>query len=120
MVVTCTAETSQVYTAAERRSKLRLGGLFPCIVRGVDAGGEAFEVQTVLDNISADGLHLRLGRHMQRGMAIFVVTVLKRSTAREVCAPRVALRCLVLRSERRGDGLFGVAAAILQNRFLAP
>ena len=119
-VVTFTAETSLVYAVDERRVKLRLRGPFPALVRGVDAGGEAFEAETLLDDISACGLHARLSRDVRPGSPVFLVAVLKRFTEDDGRAPRVALRCVVLRSAPRRDGSFGVAAAIFNHRFLDP
>jgi hypothetical protein len=118
--ITDTAGTSHGYGGAERRMKPRLRGPFPSLVRGVEAGGEAFEAETVLDDISAVGLHLQLKRRVETGTPVFVVTMLKRSSEPETCAPRVALRCVVLRSERRRDGSFSIAASILHHRFLDP
>ena len=119
-VVTFTAEISPVYAVGERRVKERLRGPFPAVVRGVDAGGEAFEAETVLEDISACGLHARLSRDVRPGSPVFLVTVLKRSPEADGCAPRVALRCVVLRSVPRRDGSFGVAVAIFNHRFLDP
>ena len=112
--------TSITYRQAERRIKLRLQGPFPAIVRGVGADGERFETETVLDDLSAGGLHLRLKQPISRGMPLFLVTRLSHVKAPEACVPRVAMRVMVLRSELQLDGSFGVAGAILQHRFLDP
>ena len=111
---------SSSYRRAERRSKSRLRGPFPVIVRGVDAGGETFEVEAQLDDLSAVGLHIRLKQPVSLGAVIFLVTRLTHGQLPQVCVPRVALRSLVLRSEMQFDGTFGVAAAILHHRFLDP
>ena len=115
-----TTKTSITYRRAERRIKLRLQGPFPTIVRGVGVSGETFEAETVLDDISAGGLHLRLKQPVSLGMVIFLVARLTHTSVPEVCVPRVALRVMVLRSELQLDGSFGVAGAILQHRFLDP
>ena len=57
----------------ERRRHLRLYEPFPATVRGVDASGEPFEVSTVLDNISASGLYMQLGRCVKRGTKLFIL-----------------------------------------------
>ena len=113
-----TAETS--FRRAERRRGPRLRGPLPCLFRGVDPGGEAFETETALDDIAAAGLRLRLGRRVQTGTTVFIVTRLTRSRRPEVRAPRVALLCAVLRCEPCPDGTFSVAAANLRHRFLEP
>src|SRR5438270_3427276 len=51
---------------AERRRRPRLYEPFPVMVRGVDASGTSFEINTVLDNMSADGLYVRLRRQVRR------------------------------------------------------
>jgi len=119
-VAAFTGMKARSYAAAERRSTPRLRGPLPSLVRGVDAGGETFETETVLDDMSACGLRLRLGRSMRPGASVFIVTTLKRSLESAASAPRVALRCAVLRSERLCDGSYFVAAAVLHHRFLDP
>ena len=111
---------SRGYAAAERRSRPRLRGPFPSLVRGTDAVDEKFEAMTVIDDMSACGLRLRFGRRMRPGATVFIVTTLKRSPESAASAPRVALRCAVLRSELLRDGSYFVAAAILRHRFLDP
>ena len=117
---TFTGTKSRFYEAAERRSRSRLRGPLPSLVRGVDAGGEAFEAQTVLEDISACGLRLRLVRSVRPGAHVFVVATFKRSPESAGSAPRVALRCAVLRSAQQYDGSYVVAAAVLNHRFLDP
>ncbi len=112
--------TSIIYRRAERRIKPRLQGPFASIVRGVDGGGEVFEVETALDNVSAGGLYMRLRQRIPSGAAIFIVTRLTHQRLPIASAPRLALRCVVLRSELKPDGSCGVAAAILRHRFLNP
>src|SRR5262245_29330904 len=58
---------------AERRRHPRLRKPFPATVRGVDAYGESFEADTVLDNLSAGGLYLRLGRCVKQKTKLFVI-----------------------------------------------
>ena len=105
---------------AERRSGPRLLGPLPCLIRGVDTGGEAFEAETALDDMTAAGLRLRLGRRVQTGATVFIVARLTRSRRQGVRAPRVALLCAVLRCEPCPDGTFSVGAATLRHRFLEP
>ena len=98
--------------------RLRLYGPFPARVRGVDASGETFKADAAVDDISAGGMYLRIGRRVESGATLFVVTQFSPSWAAEVRAPRVALRGRVLRVEPRPAGVYGVAVAITRHRFL--
>lgn len=65
----------------DRRRHPRLRVPFPAMLRGKDASGESFEVDAVLDNISAGGLYVRLGRCVKRGARLFAVVRLSTSPA---------------------------------------
>jgi len=54
----------------------RLYEPFPVMVRGVDANGKSFEINTVLDNMSAKGLYVRLKRQVRRGVKLFMIVQL--------------------------------------------
>ncbi len=51
----------------ERRSKLRIYDPFPVVIGGVDARGVGFKAATVIDNLSASGLYVRLARSLGTG-----------------------------------------------------
>ena len=102
---------------SEQRRKARVTVPFPARVRGVDARGREFEVVTVLDNLSQDGLHVHLPHQVEKGMRIFVVFQLSTSPVEET-ATRVAVRGVVLRVEPRPPSLWGIAVAITSHRFL--
>lgn len=110
--------SSGSYQGLERRSKPRIYAPFPANVRGVNVSGETFEVTTTLDNLSAGGLYLRMTQRVELGAKLFIVVRLSVSPSREVLAPRIAIRGLVLRAELHPDGTCGVAVAVKQNRFL--
>ena len=111
------SESQNVYTGAERRVKPRLYAPFSAMVRGVDAKGEAFEINTNLHNLSAAGVYLGMAQPVAEGSRLFIVTRL--STADETKrAARVAMLVVVLRVEAQPDGTLEVAAKILRNRFL--
>ena len=110
-----TDSSSTSYTGPERRRKLRLYGPFPAKVRGVDVNGKIFKVETVLDNISAGGLYVRLRQQVDLDAILFVIT---RLSTREVRAPRVAVRGKVLRIEQKSDDECGVVIVITRHRFL--
>ena len=100
----------------ERRRALRVDLPFLATVRGIDATGERFTLNTQLDNLSACGLYLRLQRPVEPGAHLFLVVRL--STVLVNAGPRVALRGTVLRTEAYDDGRCGVAVAFDRHRFL--
>ncbi len=100
----------------ERRRALRVELPFPVTVRGTDATGEYFTVDTVLDNLSACGLYFRLPRSVAPGAKLFVVVRLALGSEPEA-APGVAMRGVVVRAELL-DGRCGVAVSFDQHRFL--
>jgi hypothetical protein len=63
----------------------------------VDASGEGFEIETVLDDLSANDFNLRLSRHVDPGSKLFVVARVHEAT--------LALRGMVQRIEPRTDGI---------------
>ena len=56
----------------ERRSKPRVSVPFWVTVQGTDVEGVHFEVTTILDNLSAGGLYLRLARAVRVGARLLV------------------------------------------------
>jgi hypothetical protein len=52
---------------------VRLDVSFPTLVRAMDIRGEVFELQTVLDNLSAGGLYMYLERRVELGTQLFAV-----------------------------------------------
>ena len=51
----------------ERRRKPRVAIESPATVRGVDANGQSFEENSMLDNLSAGGLFFQLPRQVEPG-----------------------------------------------------
>ena len=98
-------------SATDRRIKPRIANPFAAVVRGVDVSGRAFQSDTVLDNLSAGGLYVRLEGEVPISSRLFIVI---RCTARL----RVALSGVVSRREPLGDGRSGVAVRIGRHRFL--
>ncbi len=99
----------------ERRRALRVGLPFPVTVRGMDATGDRFTLETTLDNLSACGLYFCLPRPVAPGAKLFIVVRLSLGSD---AAPRVALRGVVVRAELLPDGRTGVAVAFDDHRFL--
>ena len=106
------------YDGFERRSKARIQNPFPAIVRGRDANGRSFEIQTSLDNLSARGLYLRMAPRVRVGAKLFVVIALVAAPPEEIASPRVAVRATVLRVEPQPGGEFGIAVSFTRHRFL--
>ena len=103
--------------SGERRRHARLHALFPARVRSVDAGREAFEIHTLLDNFSAGGLYVRLERRLEPGTRFFATVRISTAPA-GVPAPHVAIRGVVLRVESYSNGLYGIAVRFTRYRFL--
>ncbi len=88
----------------------RIYGLFPALVRGVDAAGEPFHVRTVLDNFSAGEFSLSLSKGVEVGGQLFVVA--------EIHAATVALHGTVSRLEPHADGGGRAVVSITHHRFV--
>jgi hypothetical protein len=86
------AGLSPYSNGTERRSTSRIELPFPAIVRGVDQDGEWFTLETVVDNLSACGLYLRLARPVEPRATLFVVVRFAPAGSAAVAAPGVAVR----------------------------
>ncbi len=104
-------------TAFERRRKARIYLPFPAVVEGVNTSGEHFKVDTVLDNLSKEGLYLRVFPCVTQGSEISVVFCLSESAV-ESLSPRVSIKGTVLRVEERPGGACGVAVQFKSPRFM--
>jgi hypothetical protein len=102
----------------ERRASPRTDLPFLAVVRGVDAAGDRFLTETVIDNISGCGLYLRLPRPVEHGSKLLVIVQLSFPGARGVPGTRVALRGNIVRMEPQLDGRCGVAITFQHHRFL--
>jgi len=100
----------------ERRSSARIDAPYPARLRGVDVNNQPFKEETVLQNLSAGGLYLRLERMVREGALVSVAVRL--STAERTDSPvlRLAARGTVLRVEPQWDGSYGVAVEFLRRR----
>jgi hypothetical protein len=88
----------------------RIYGLFPAQVRGVDASGAPFHIQTLIDNFAATGFDLRLAVRVEVGEQLLVITDIHEAT--------VALHGTVLRAEPQPDGACLIEVAVTHHRFL--
>jgi|SRR6266550_2188002 len=107
-----------VYEVPERRSKPRIHELFPVTVHGVDATGEAFEGNGLLDNVSADGLYMKLRQCIDPGATITVIIHFWPAPMDGEATPRVLLYGVVLRADLMSGGECGVAIKFTHHRFL--
>jgi hypothetical protein len=104
-------------TAFDRRQKARIYLPFPAVVEGVNTSGEHFKVDTVLDNLSNEGLYVRVFPSVSQGSEINVVFRLATSSA-DSSGPRVSIKGTVLRVEDRPGGASGVAIRFKSPRFI--
>jgi hypothetical protein len=101
----------------ERRSNPRIYVPFHATVRGVNNEGEKFNVETVLDNISGDGLYMRMMPSVKEGTKLSLALKLYTDSDRTQEAPRVLVAGVVLRTENKAGGVCGVAVAFKQVHF---
>ena len=106
------------HSTVERRREERIQTPFPAAVRGVDANRESFEINTVIDNFSANGLYLRLAQRVEEGVKMVITAHLSTSPNGKSSGPVVLLRSKVLRVEPKPGGVYGLALAIMHRRFL--
>ena len=102
----------------DRRKKPRIYEPFPVKVRGVDIGGDVFNIDAVVSNLSTGGLYLQFPQFVQPGSKVFVLIKISTAHMEKGPAPRVAARGRVLRSEPRPEGQYGLAVAFTRYRFL--
>ena len=102
----------------ERRIKARIDLPFSAKVRGVDANGEAFEMDSVLDNLSAGGLYLRMARNLIQGAELLVLVELPTGSANNTGPSQIEAQGVILRAEPQTSGLCGVAVAFTKHRFI--
>lgn len=113
-----TDQPSASYVGTERRGKARLYWCGAAMVRGVERGGGPFEINAVIDDISASGLYLRLSKRAEPGAALFLTMRFTNPSAAGARGPLITIQGRVLRVEEQPDGEFGVALAIEQHEFV--
>jgi hypothetical protein len=106
------------HAGEERRRKPRIHEPFRARVRGIDWRGNPFEVEAVLDNVSASGLYMRVKRRMEAGARIFIFFRLATMLTPDAKGLGVAAQSRVLRSEPQPDGACGVAVAFERHHHL--
>jgi len=98
----------------ERRSSARIDAAYPGRLRGVDVNDQPFKEGTVLQNLSAGGLYLRLKRMVREGSLVSVAVRLSTAESTEGAVLRLGARGTVLRVEPQWDGSYGVAVEFLR------
>jgi hypothetical protein len=104
--------------ALERRRKPRIFQPFHVRVSGTDILGEAFEIATVLNNMSTIGIYLKLDRNVELGVKLHMVIRLSTAYLEELEIAKVAVEAVVVRKEPLPKGLWGVALIIVKRRFV--
>jgi len=94
---------------SERRSRTRISVPFQAKVEGMDAKGEEFSIETVLDNLSSNGLYLRMMPGVETGARLTIVINLATSPRATDDASRFSVLGSVLRTDSLAGGVVGVA-----------
>lgn len=102
----------------EQRKNIRIRIPFPAVVEGIDVAGKQFKFDTVLDNLSKDGLYIRILPWVEQGSELDIVFRLSGSAVKEPSQPRVAVHGKVIRVEEKPGGACGVAVHFEPARFL--
>lgn len=102
----------------DRRGKPRINVPFHVKVNGVDEEGEVFTVETVVDNVSGNGLYLRMIPCVELGAKMSIVLGLHTATRVIDEAPRFLIDGVVRRAEKKPGGVCGMAVTFDRVRFL--
>jgi hypothetical protein len=106
------------YVGKDRRTKPRISEQFRATVHGVSGDGKAFMVETVLENISASGLYLRLPQAVEVGTELLVVSQLSNPSNGKTSGPLLAMSGTVVRVGETSSDACGVAVEFTHTRFL--
>ena len=98
----------------ERRSSARIDAAYPARLRGVDVNDQPFKEETVLQNVSAGGLYVRLKRMVHEGSQVSLAVRLSTAESTDGAVLRLGVRGTVLRVEPQRDGSYGVAVEFLR------
>jgi hypothetical protein len=91
---------------------------FPADVTGKDDKGKPFRITTVLDNVSGNGLYLRMMPCVDPGSKLSIVVRLLTPSDLVDTEPRFTIEGLVVRSEVKTGGACGVAVTFDRVRFM--
>ena len=113
-----TQNVRSTQTTENRRSKPRIDVPFHVKVDGVDQSGERFTIETVVDNVSGNGVYLRMIPCVDLGARLSITLGLNTPSAVIDEAPCFLMDAVVLRRETKTGGVCGVAAIFDRVRFL--
>jgi hypothetical protein len=91
---------------------------FPADVQGKDDKGATFNITTVLDNVSGNGLYLRMMPCVDPGSKLSIVVRLLTPSDLVDAEPRFAIDGVVVRAEEKTGGACGVAVTFDRVRFM--
>ena len=112
------AQAQTAYAGEERRHKPRIFEHFRATVHGVNAAGQAFSAETVLENLSAGGLYLRLPQMVEVGAELLVVSKIANPANGHTSGPLLAMSGTVVRVAGAAGDACGVAVKFTHTSFL--
>ena len=102
----------------DQRAKPRIAVPFPADVQGKDDQGREFSVTTVLDNVSGNGLYLRMMPCVDIGAKLSILLRLLTPSDQADTEPYFAIEGVVVRAEEKTGGACGVAVTFDRVRFM--
>jgi hypothetical protein len=105
-------------TGKQRRESARVPLGYPTRLNGIDGEGRPFVEETLLDNLSSDGLYLRLSRSLTPGSSVSVAVRLSSGSTPAADGFSLAAEGTILRAEPQQDGSYGTAVGFKQKRIL--
>lgn len=106
------SEEKRIGDRIERRKKTRIWLPFSVRVQGVDAEGESFVADTVVENLSTGGIYVHLPFRVSEGQELLIV--IRLSVSQTGNAVQVEARGPVVRVEPKPHQSFGVALAFIE------
>ena len=83
----------------------------------MSSAGDYFTIETVLDNISSDGLYMRMMPDVSLGARLSIDVGLYTASHITENAPRFSVEGVVLRKETKAGGAAGVAVSFVKVSF---
>lgn len=102
----------------DQRAKPRISVPFSVDVRGKDEKGDEFSIATVLDNVSGNGLYLRMVPCVDPGTKLSILLKLFTPLDLVNAQPCFSIEGVVVRAEKKPGGACGVALTFDRVRFM--
>jgi hypothetical protein len=83
----------------------------------VNNEGEEFNIETVLDNMSGDGLYMRMMPSVEKGTSLAIEIILHKPMQGNEEGSRLLTEGVVLRTEQKAGGVSGIAVGFDHVRF---